>query len=359
MDRVPGRAGVPLGGHRAIPGDLAVHLRLGWQGRAALKQICHPLRLDLGYRHHRADRLDEPDEVQPGQLRRDDPVVQGDLAVLGADEGFVEERKADLVSGAVDHRVDLLGAAVGEVDAILVEPVNVGPDDDVAVIEPAEQAVRHRRRSAQHLAIRPGQPVFRHRALGDAHQQRHREPLHPERRPRAQAHERQMIGGHAEQVFRHYVGAPPHGKQRPCGDLRALGGGIAGGVADAEDENAFASEWLGRPVMVRMDLLTGESASAGKGRFRILWIPVVTVSDQHGTIPLGAHHPGIPLPDRDVPAAFRRRLGLGHLGPELNPSAETEMIHEVIEVLRDQLMAQVARIVARHRERCVLHAPPG
>jgi hypothetical protein len=59
----------------------------------------------------------------------------GDLAVVGADQGFVEERKADLVSGAVDHRVDLLGAAVGEPDAIPVEPVDVGPDDDVAVIQ--------------------------------------------------------------------------------------------------------------------------------------------------------------------------------------------------------------------------------
>src|SRR5207244_8062603 len=91
LDGVPGGAGVPPGGPRAIPGDLGVHLRLGRQGRAALEQSCPPLRLDLGYRHDRADRLNEADEVQPGQLRRDDAVVQGNLAVVGADQGFVEE----------------------------------------------------------------------------------------------------------------------------------------------------------------------------------------------------------------------------------------------------------------------------
>jgi hypothetical protein len=88
---------------------------------------------------------------------------------------------------------------------------------------------------------------------------------------------------------------------------RAIDRDIARGVADAEYENALAGEWLGRPVMVGMDLLTGEGASTGKGRLGIPRIPVVTVGDQHGTIPLGPHRPGVPLPDRDVPATFGRR----------------------------------------------------
>src|SRR5207247_7203107 len=136
-----------------------------------------------------------------------------------------------------------------------------------------------------------------------------------------------------------YVGAPPHGKQRTCGYLRAIGCDVAGGVADAEDEDTFAGKGFRRAVVVGMNLLAREGARAGKGRFWVLGIPVVTVGDQHGTVPLGAHRPGIPLPDRDVPAASRRRLGLGHLGPELNPSAETEMIREIIKILRDQLVA--------------------
>jgi len=168
-----------------------------------------------------------------------------------------------------------------------------------------------------------------------------------------------MIGGHAEQVFRHYMGAPPHGKQRPRGDVRAIDRDIACGVAHSEDENALVGEWLRRPVMVGMDLLTGERGSTGKGRLGIPRIPVVTVSDQHGTIPLGPHLPGIPPPDRDVPATFGRRRHLGHLGPELNFCAEPEVIHEIIEVLRDQLVAGIVRIAVRHGERCVLHAQPG
>jgi len=54
-----------------------------------------------------------------------------------------------------------------------------------------------------------------------------------------------MIGGPAEQVLRHYMGAPPHGKQRPGGDLRAVGRDVAGGVADAEDEDALAGQGSG------------------------------------------------------------------------------------------------------------------
>jgi hypothetical protein len=154
-------------------------------------------------------------------------------------------------------------------------------------------------------------------------------------------------------------GAPPHGKQRPRGDVRAIDRDIARGVADAEDENALAGEWFGRPVMVGMDLLTGERGSTGKGRLGIPRIPVVTVSDQHGTIPLGPHLPGFPPPDRDVPAIFGCRHHLGHLGPEMNLSAESEVIHEIIEVLRDQLVAGIVRIAIRHGERRVLHAPPG
>jgi len=156
LDGVSGGAAVALGGHRAVPGDLAVHLPLRWQCRAALEQVRHPLRLDLGYRHDRPDRLDEPDEVQPGQVRRDDAVVQGDLVTVGADQGLIEEREADLVSRAVDHRVDLLGAAVGEADAVPVEPVDAGLDGDVAVIQLAEQAARHGGRSAQQPAVGPG-----------------------------------------------------------------------------------------------------------------------------------------------------------------------------------------------------------
>jgi hypothetical protein len=41
------------------------------------------------------------------------------------------------------------------------------------------------------------------------------------------------------------MGAPPQGKQGPRGGLGAFGCDIAGGVADAEDENAFAGKGSG------------------------------------------------------------------------------------------------------------------
>jgi hypothetical protein len=163
---MPGGTAVSLGGRPLVPGDLTVHVPLRGQLRAALKQVRHPLRLDLGDRHERPDRLDEPDEIQPGPPGRDDPPVQGDVVAACAGQGFIEEREADLVAGAVDHHVDRLGAAVHEADAVPVETVNGGLDDDVAVIQPAEQAVRHRGGSAQHWPVGPGQPVSRDLALG-------------------------------------------------------------------------------------------------------------------------------------------------------------------------------------------------
>ena len=96
------------------------------------------------------------------------------------------------------------------------------------------------------------------------------------------------------------------------------------GCPAAGHENAFAGKGFRRAVMVGMNLLAGEGRGAGKGRLRILRIPVVTVGDQYGVVPLGARSPGIPPPDRDVPATSRRRPGPGHLGPELNPPAEPD-----------------------------------
>jgi hypothetical protein len=66
---------------------------------------------------------------------------------------------------------------------------------------------------------------------------------------------------------------------------------------------------------------------------------VVTVGDQHGTVPHGAESPGVPVSDRYIPASSRDRLGPGHLGPELDHSPEAEMIHEIIKILCYQLMA--------------------
>src|SRR5258707_8399533 len=102
-DGVPGGPGVPPGGRGAIPGDLTVHRGLRRQERPALEQVCHPVRLRFGDRHDRPDRLDEPDEVQPGNLRRDDAAVERDLVLLDARHASIAKRETDLVAGALNQ----------------------------------------------------------------------------------------------------------------------------------------------------------------------------------------------------------------------------------------------------------------
>ena len=79
------------------------------------QQIGDPFRLRLGQRHDRAERLDEPDEVE-ARVRGNDPAVEGNPVLGRRDEVRVEERKGDLVTRAVDDEVDLLLAAVREPD---------------------------------------------------------------------------------------------------------------------------------------------------------------------------------------------------------------------------------------------------
>ena len=89
-----GAGAVSLDCRRRVPGDLTVHLLVRRQRRIALKQVRDPLRLDLGYRHDRPDGLDEPDEVQPGQLRGDYPAIEGDLLAVYADCGLTGETES-------------------------------------------------------------------------------------------------------------------------------------------------------------------------------------------------------------------------------------------------------------------------
>jgi len=359
MDGVPAGTVIPAGIRLAVAGDLAVHLRHRWQRRPAFQQVRDPLRLGLGHRHDRPDRLDEPDEVQAGQRWCDDAAVERDPAVAGADQRLAQERKTDLVPRAVDHHVDLLGAAVAEADAVPLEPVDGGLDDDLTTPQPAQQAVRDRQWPAQQPVTGLGQPVLRHVTPGDPHQQRHGTAPQPQRQHRARAQQRQAVGRPAGQVPRDDVGTGPHGNQGARAEAGTLRRDVARGVPDAEDENTLPGEGPGRTVLMGMNLLTGKGAGPWEGRFRVPGIPVVAVCDEHGAVAPGTGRPGVPRPCRDVPAAAGGRLHPGHLGPEPDAPAESEVIDEVIEVPRDHLVAQVVRVVVRHRERRVLHAAPG
>src|SRR5215831_9541760 len=168
-----------------------------------------------------------------------------------------------------------------------------------------------------------------------------------------------MIGGHPEKVLRHDVRAPPHGKHRPRGELRTIDGDIAGGIADAKDEDALSGKRFWGAVVEGMELLAGECAGAGEGWLGVPRIPVVAAGGQHGLVPPGARRAGAAVDDRDVPTAPGGRLGLGHRGPELYFTAESEMIYEIFKVPRDHRMARIVRIAAGHWKACVLHAAPG
>jgi len=155
-------------------------------------------------------------------------VVERDLAVAGDDQRLAEERKTNLVSRSVDHHVDLLGTAVAEVDAVPLEPVDGGLDDDLAAPQPVQQAVRDRQRAAQQPVTGLGQPTPRHAAPGDPHQQCHGKAPQPKRHHHGRAHERQAVGRPAGQVPRDDVGTGPHGNQGARGNAGTLRRDVAG-----------------------------------------------------------------------------------------------------------------------------------
>src|SRR5262249_47394276 len=142
-------------------------------------------------------------------------------------------------------------------------------------------------------------------------------------------------------------------------ELRTIDGDVAGGIADANDEDALSGERLWGAVVVGMELLAGECADAGQGWLGVPRIPVVAAGDQHRIVPPGARLAGVAMDDRDVPAATGRRFGHGHGGPESYFPAESEMIHEVVTIPRDHRVAQIVGIVTGHWKARVLHAAPG
>ena len=81
---------VPLGGDVALPhlpfprSAISPASPPARAASAAAEQVRHPLRLRLGERHDRPERLDEADEVEAGVLGGDDPPVERHPVVGGA-----------------------------------------------------------------------------------------------------------------------------------------------------------------------------------------------------------------------------------------------------------------------------------
>src|SRR5262249_60335911 len=97
-----------------------------------------------------------------------------------------------------------------------------------------------------------------------------------------------MIGGHPEEVLRHDVRAPPHGKHRPRGEQRTIDGDITGGIADAKDEDALSGKGFWGAVVVGMELLAGERAGAGEGWLGEPRIPRAAAGAQRAMVTPGS-----------------------------------------------------------------------
>src|SRR5436190_893917 len=104
--------------------DLLPHLVVGWERGLARQQVGHPLGLGFGQRHHRAERLEQSDEVEAVEVRWHDHLVERHFVLLGLEHLGRQERERDAVAGAPDDRVDRLRAAVREAHAVAVQPLD-------------------------------------------------------------------------------------------------------------------------------------------------------------------------------------------------------------------------------------------
>jgi hypothetical protein len=116
------------------------------------------LGLALGDRHDRPERLDEPDEVDPRHVGMEDVLVQRDLVVGRRQELGVEEREAQLVARAVDDEVGVDARAVGEVDPVALEAVDVRLRRDRPVREAVEDPAGDRGMRLAELVVGLGSP---------------------------------------------------------------------------------------------------------------------------------------------------------------------------------------------------------
>ncbi|HEX4687006.1 MAG TPA: hypothetical protein VH228_09490 [Nocardioides sp.] len=244
------------------------------------------MRLGLGERHDRAERLDQSDEVEAGAVRGDDPAVEVDVVVLGADHGVVEEREGDLVAGAVDDDVGLDARAVGEVHARPVEPGDRGLDRDVAVAEPAEQVVADRRVGLEDVVVGLGKAVVGHLPDRDPEHGAHRDLLEP-KRPAGERGVGEVVGRRPEQVLRDHPRTATHGQVGFLGMTARLDRDVGGRVADPQHHHALALEDLRGAVVMRVQLEPRERLGARERRLRPARVPVVTVGDQDVVVVTG------------------------------------------------------------------------
>ena len=238
-----------------------------------------PLRLRLGERHDRADRLQQPDEREARVARREDAAVEVDPVVRRGEQALVEEREADLVARAVDDDVGVHPLAVGELHPVRAELRDVRPRRDRAVDDAVEDPARHRRVRLPEAVVGLGQAV----ALGPADVQADDElrdaGVQPVRHVRQRA---DLIQRLAEQVLRHDPRAAAGGEVRAASDVAGLDGDVHRAVAHPEHDDVLAGE---KPVVavrvgVHLDALERRRCRGTRapGQRWSQWWPLATTS---------------------------------------------------------------------------------
>lgn len=280
LDRVPLRGHVAALELAPVLGYLGQHPLSGGQRNAAFEDVRDPLRLQLGYRHDRVQRLDQADEVQVLQVRVHHAPVEVDPVVTRRIEQLrIEEREADLVARAVDDLPDPLHRAVGEPHAVALEALDVGLDLYPPVADAPEQIGGDRGVGLTELVVGLGQAEVGRVAVGGldlAHEQRAQDrkgerPDHPVRR--------QLVAGGRAEVLGDDPRPAAHSDEGLLGNPRGLDGDVAGGVADAQHQHPLALIAGRGLVIVRVDRHPAElPREGGSGQRGSQWWPLATIT---------------------------------------------------------------------------------
>jgi len=137
-------------------------LRLGREVVAAGEVVADPLRLQLGERHHRADRLQQPHEEHVVYPWMKHAPEQRQVVSRRRDQIRIEEREADLVARAVHDDVGVDLASVGEPHGALGQLRDVRLGRDLAVGDAREHVVGHRGMGLAEAMVGLGKAVALH-----------------------------------------------------------------------------------------------------------------------------------------------------------------------------------------------------
>ena len=123
-------------------------------------EVADPLGLVLAQRDARPDGLDEPDEEQPGPLRRDDALVERHPVAGRVEDRRVEERerRRRYRSRARAGPRARLDPSANRIEVAL-EPLDARLHHDVAVADPVVELGGDGRMRAQQRVVRLGQPA--------------------------------------------------------------------------------------------------------------------------------------------------------------------------------------------------------